>query len=105
MPVKVIQKMSGLKIGHFVGMDFAGFERMVDTVGGVNVCSPGPIEDGILGTVLASGGTQMLDGRTALNYVRARHVEAEATATTGASPVSRSSCLRCSARPCPTRSS
>ncbi|MFF1386851.1 LCP family protein [Rhodococcus erythropolis] len=75
--VKVIQKMSGLKIGHFVGMDFAGFERMVDTVGGVNVCSPGPIEDGILGTVLASGGTQMLDGRTALNYVRARHVEAE----------------------------
>ena len=43
----------------------------------MNVCSPGPIEDGILGTVLASGGTQMLDGRTALNYVRARHVEAE----------------------------
>ncbi|MFE4504005.1 LCP family protein [Rhodococcus sp. NPDC056743] len=75
--VKVIQKMSGLKIGHFVGMDFAGFESMVDTVGGVNICSPVPIEDGILGTVLPTSGNQMLDGRTALNYVRARHVEAE----------------------------
>lgn len=75
--VKVIQKMSGLKIGHFVGMDFAGFENMVDTVGGVNICSPVPIEDGILGTVLATSGNQLLDGRTALNYVRARHVEAE----------------------------
>ncbi|MDI9915004.1 LCP family protein [Rhodococcus sp. IEGM 1379] len=75
--VKVIQKMSGLKIGHFVGMDFAGFERMVDTVGGVNICSPVPIEDGILGTVLPTSGNQLLDGRTALNYVRARHVEAE----------------------------
>ncbi|WP_175393608.1 LCP family protein [Rhodococcus globerulus] len=75
--VKVIQKMSGLKIGHFVGMDFAGFESMVDTVGGVNICTPVPIEDGILGTVLANSGNQVLDGRTALNYVRARHVEAE----------------------------
>ncbi|MGC0362445.1 LCP family protein required for cell wall assembly [Rhodococcus sp. 27YEA15] len=75
--VKVIQKLSGLKIGHFVGMDFAGFERMVDTVGGVDICSPSPIEDGILGTVLASGGNQTLDGRTALNYVRARHVDTE----------------------------
>lgn len=75
--VKVIQKLSGIKIGHFVGMDFAGFERMVDTIGGVNICSPVPIEDGILGTVLPASGNQMLDGRTALNYVRARHVEAE----------------------------
>ncbi|MFD4182400.1 LCP family protein, partial [Rhodococcus sp. NPDC058514] len=40
--VKVIQKMSGLKIGHFVGMDFSGFESMVNQVGGVPICPPPP---------------------------------------------------------------
>ncbi|MFZ2175507.1 MAG: LCP family protein [Rhodococcus sp. (in: high G+C Gram-positive bacteria)] len=75
--VKVIQKLSGLKIGHFVGMDFAGFESMVNEIGGVEVCTTQPLEDYILGTVLAQAGTQTLDGKTALNYVRARHVEAE----------------------------
>ncbi|QCQ89829.1 LCP family protein [Rhodococcus sp. SGAir0479] len=75
--VKVIQKMSGLKIRHFVGMDFAGFESMVTEVGGVKVCLPQPLIDGELGTVLPNAGTQTLDGRKALDYVRARHVEAE----------------------------
>lgn len=75
--VKVIQKISGVKIRHFVGMDFAGFESMVNEVGGVNVCVPQPLIDGELGTVLPTAGNQTLDGRKALDYVRARHVEAE----------------------------
>ncbi|MFD4367213.1 LCP family protein [Rhodococcus sp. NPDC058521] len=75
--VKTIQKLSGLKIGHFVGMDFAGFEAMVDEIGGVNICNTQPLEDYVLGPILPTTGPQRLDGRTALNYVRARHVEAE----------------------------
>ncbi|WP_433610216.1 LCP family protein [Prescottella agglutinans] len=75
--VKVIQKMSGVKIRHFVGMDFAGFESMVNGVGGVEVCVPQPLVDGELGTILPTAGTQTLDGKKALDYVRARHVEAE----------------------------
>lgn len=75
--VKVIQKLSGLQIKHFVGMDFAGFESMVDEVGGVKVCVPQPLIDGELGTVLATAGNHTLDGRKALDYVRARHVDAE----------------------------
>lgn len=75
--VKTIQKISGLKIGHFVGMDFAGFESMVDQVGGVEVCTSQPLIDYELGAVLPNPGTQTIDGRTALNYVRARYVEAE----------------------------
>ncbi|RVW07497.1 LytR family transcriptional regulator [Prescottella agglutinans] len=75
--VKVIQKISGVKIRHFVGMDFAGFESMVNGVGGVEVCVPQPLVDGELGTILPTAGTQTLDGKKALDYVRARHVEAE----------------------------
>ncbi|NGP09439.1 LCP family protein, partial [Rhodococcus sp. 14C212] len=75
--VKVIQKLSGLKIGHFVGIDFAGFESMVNEVGGVEVCTPTPLVDGELGTIIEAAGTHTLDGRRALDYVRARKVESE----------------------------
>jgi len=75
--VKVIQKMSGLSINRFMAVDFAGFAKMVDAVGGVEVCSTTPLEDYMLGTVLASAGRQTLDGATALNYVRAREVTTE----------------------------
>ena len=75
--VKVIQKMSGLSINRFMAVDFAGFSKMVDAVGGVEVCSTTPLKDYELGTVLENPGRQTLDGHTALNYVRARQVTTE----------------------------
>lgn len=75
--VKVIQKMSGLSINRFMAVDFAGFAKMVDALGGVEVCSTTPLEDYELGTVLANAGRQTVDGHTALNYVRARQVTTE----------------------------
>jgi LCP family protein required for cell wall assembly len=81
--VKVIQKLSGLHINRFMAVDFAGFSKMVDALGGVEVCSPTPIEDYELGTVLANSGRQMLDGHTALNYVRARQVTTESNGDYG----------------------
>lgn len=75
--VKVIQKMSGLAINRFMAVDFNGFEKMVEAVGGVEVCSTTPLEDAELGVVLATAGRQKLDGPTALNYVRARSIMTE----------------------------
>jgi LCP family protein required for cell wall assembly len=75
--VKVIQKLSGLSINRFMAIDFAGFARMVDALGGVKVCSTAPLEDYELGTVLPEAGWQTIDGRTALNYVRARQITTE----------------------------
>jgi LCP family protein required for cell wall assembly len=75
--VKVIQKLSGLAINRFMAVDFAGFSKMVDALGGVEVCSTTPLEDAELGTVLATAGRQKLDGHTALNYVRARSIATE----------------------------
>lgn len=75
--VKVIQKISGLNINRFLGVDFAGFSKMVDALGGVEVCTPTPIEDYELGTVLETAGRQTIDGHTALQYVRARQVTTE----------------------------
>lgn len=75
--VKVIQKLSGLSVNRFMAVDFTGFAKMVDALGGVEVCSTTPLEDYELGTVLATAGRQVVDGHTALNYVRARQVTTE----------------------------
>ena len=75
--VKVIQKLSGLSVNRFMAVDFAGFSKMVDALGGVEVCSTTPLEDYELGTVLPNAGRQIVDGHTALQYVRARQVTTE----------------------------
>jgi len=75
--VKVIQKISGLAINRFMAVDFAGFSRMVDALGGVEVCSTTPLDDAELGPVLTTAGRQKIDGHTALNYVRARSIASE----------------------------
>ena len=75
--MKVIQKLSGLSVNRFMAVDFAGFSKMVDALGGVEVCSTTPLEDYELGTVLPNAGRQMVDGHTALQYVRARQVTTE----------------------------
>lgn len=75
--VRVITQMSGLNINRFIAMDFFGFEKVVDAVGGVQVCSSQPIFDYELGQILRKPGNQKLTGRRALNYVRARMVSTE----------------------------
>ena len=75
--VKAIQKISGLRIGHFVGIDFSGFESMVNEIGGVEVCTTVPLNDAELGLIMPNTGRQTINGATALNYVRARNIETE----------------------------
>ncbi|MEU5840801.1 LCP family protein [Rhodococcus sp. NPDC047139] len=81
--VKVIQKISGLKIGHFVGIDFAGFESMVDEIGGVEVCTSVPLIDNELGPLIETPGKHTLDGKRALDYVRARKIDSEGNSDYG----------------------
>lgn len=80
---KVVQQLSGLNVNHFLGVDFAGFQSMVDAVGGVQVCTEKPLTDTVLGTVLARAGTQTIDGKQSLSYVRARHVVGDPTSDYG----------------------
>ncbi|WSI98023.1 LCP family protein [Nocardia sp. NBC_01329] len=75
--LSTIQRLTGSTINHFIGIDFAGFEQMVDKVDGVEVCVSEPLEDGVLGTIIPEAGRHRIDGKTALNYVRARHVYGE----------------------------
>jgi LCP family protein required for cell wall assembly len=74
---KVIQTLTGLRINHFVGIDFNGFKDMVQAVQGVEVCVERPMYDTELKTwiVQTPGQNVKLEGDAALNFVRARHVQ------------------------------
>ena len=80
---KVIQQLTGLRINHFVGIDFNGFKEMVDAVHGVTIHTDIPIDDSILGKVLLQTGDVTISGDQALNFVRARHVKGDLTSDYG----------------------
>ncbi|MGH3815030.1 MAG: LCP family protein [Pseudonocardiaceae bacterium] len=80
---KVVQDLSGLAVTRFVGVDFHGFQSMVDAVGGVRICVEQPLKDGRLGTIIPRQGYTTISGATALNYVRARHIVGDPTSDYG----------------------
>jgi LCP family protein required for cell wall assembly len=69
--VLTVQKLTGIAVNHYVQVDFTGFQTMVDALGGVSICSPENIYDKASGLRLHTG-DQVLRGRQALAYVRAR---------------------------------
>ncbi len=72
--VSTVEQLTDLRIDHYLELDFAGFVRAVDEVGGVPVCTDRPLHDDYAGLDLPAG-THTLDGATALAYVRARHLD------------------------------
>ncbi|HEV8275823.1 MAG TPA: LCP family protein [Streptosporangiaceae bacterium] len=70
--VKTIEKDTGIRMDHFVVVNFAGFRDMVRAVGGVPECNTRPINDPKSGLHLTAG-HHLLNGSQALGYVRARY--------------------------------
>jgi LCP family protein required for cell wall assembly len=75
--VKTVESVTGLSINHYVEVSFVGFQQMVDVLGGVPICVSGPMFDSMSGLRLPRAGCYDLDGREALAFVRARHVEGD----------------------------
>ena len=85
LTVRTVEKNTGVRIDHYVEVNFLGFVKMVDALGGVSVCTPTPIHDPVhydaaTGGYVGSGlelpaGRSELDGTRALEYVRAREFD------------------------------
>lgn len=79
LAIKTVEKFAGVPIHHFVGVDFKGFYKAVDAMGGVWVDVPveinDPQADGTRGKKASriAPGYQLLDGAHALTFVRTRH--------------------------------
>lgn len=75
--VRTVTRFTGLPIHHYVEVDFVGFERLVNALGGVRICVDRPMFDELAELRIAKAGCYRFNGDTALAYVRARHVEGD----------------------------
>jgi LCP family protein required for cell wall assembly len=81
LQIKTIEQFLGIKIDHLAIVDFAGFEKLIDAVGGVEVNLPHKLCADISGgaghgqggiTLRLHKGENTLDGEKALAYSRIR---------------------------------
>ena len=75
LTVRTVEHMTGVKISHYLEVDFTSFMKTVDALGGVEICTPKQLKDSYTGLDLTPG-THTLDGGQALQYVRSRHLDA-----------------------------
>ncbi len=72
--IQTFEEMSGLRIDHYIEVNFVGFVRMVDALGGVEICTKRDIDDPKSHLVLPAG-RHVLDGVDSLKYVRTRYFD------------------------------
>ncbi|MET9497932.1 LCP family protein [Streptomyces sp. NPDC006552] len=70
--VKTVENMSGLRMDHYLEVDFEGFQKLIDELGGVDVTTHRAIHDPASGLSLDAG-RHTLKGKQALELVRTRH--------------------------------
>lgn len=81
----VVSNMTGLDIPYFAVLDFSGFEKAIDLLGGVDVTVDRTFTDytypdngiGYLPAVTFKEGSEHMDGRRALIFARSRHAAGE----------------------------
>ncbi|MFE7896371.1 LCP family protein [Streptomyces sp. NPDC057424] len=70
--VKTVEALTNVRMDHYLEIDFAGFAKLVDALGGVTVTTDEDIADEDSHLRLKAG-THHLDGTRALAFARTRH--------------------------------
>ncbi|MFE7269143.1 LCP family protein [Streptomyces sp. NPDC057623] len=70
--VKTVESLTDVRMDHYIEIDFSGFAKLVDALGGVTVTTDEDIDDEDSHLTLEAG-THHLDGTTALALARTRH--------------------------------
>jgi LCP family protein required for cell wall assembly len=70
--VKTVESISGIRMDHYLEVDFSGFQKLIDELGGVEVTTTQNITDSESHLNLKAG-THTLTGKQALGLVRTRH--------------------------------
>jgi LCP family protein required for cell wall assembly len=69
---RTVESLTGLDVNHVLYVDLAGFQGVVDALGGVEMCVRYAMNDPLAGLDIKAG-CQHFDGYTGLAYVRTRH--------------------------------
>ncbi|MFB7503754.1 LCP family protein [Streptomyces broussonetiae] len=70
--VKTVESLTGIRMDHYLEVDFEGFQKLIDDLGGVPVTTTKNIDDPQSHLSLQAG-AHTLNGRQALGLVRTRH--------------------------------
>ncbi len=68
-----IQILTGLTVNHFASFNFEGFENIIDSFGGIEICVEKTQREGF--SFELQKGCQTVEGSTALNWVVSRNTE------------------------------
>ena len=72
LTIQTIERLTNVRIDHYVEVNFGGFQRLVDAVDGVDVCLTKPAKEPLSGINLPAGRSR-IKGAQALAFVRQRH--------------------------------
>jgi LCP family protein required for cell wall assembly len=72
--VQTIEKDLGIKINHYMAIDFPGFSDIVNALGGITMDFPTQVKDAYTGLDITQTGCQQINGTVALQLVRSRHL-------------------------------
>jgi LCP family protein required for cell wall assembly len=75
--ITAITNVLGIPINHYVNINFDGFQRTINAIGGIKMNFPLPLRDRFSALRITQTGCQQLNGATALAVVRARHLQYE----------------------------
>jgi LCP family protein required for cell wall assembly len=70
--VRTVEQDTGLTINDYMEVNFLGFVKVIDALGGVNICLPYAVNDRYSGLRM-SAGPHHVSGITALEFARDRH--------------------------------
>jgi LCP family protein required for cell wall assembly len=73
--IDTIQESFGITINHYLEIDFVGFEKLVNAVGGIPMWFDAPVRDKHTGLSIPDAECQVLDGEQARKFVRSRYLE------------------------------
>lgn len=73
--IDTIRENFEIDIHHYVEIDFVGFERLVDAVGGVPMWFDAPVRDTHTGLDVPGAECQVLNGEQARKFVRSRYLQ------------------------------
>jgi LCP family protein required for cell wall assembly len=71
----MVEDYTGIPVDHLARINFSGFARVVDVLGGITVCVNRPTRDQKAHLLIEHSGCHRVDGETALAWVRSRHPE------------------------------
>lgn len=84
LAAETVEALLGVPVDYTAQIDFRGFERVIDAIGGITIDVPRTIVDPAYPTedygtieVVFKAGRQRMDGRTALQYARTRHADSD----------------------------